>query len=253
MNDLEKYFRENTGRLIHKCAHYFDIYETYFSKYRGKEVVILEIGVNHGGSLQMWKYYFGDKAKIYGVDINPECKKLEEKGVEIFIGSQADKAFLKELTKKIPPIDILIDDGGHTMRQQIVTFEELFRHVKEDGIYICEDLHTSYWLRYGGGDKRKGTFIEYSKNFVDKLNAQYSEQRSLKADDFTVSVKGVHFYNGMLVIEKGKTKSYEIEKTGEPALDAESIKNRTPKLLRGTGYVINSILRFFNLPGILRN
>ncbi|MFP4369831.1 MAG: hypothetical protein ACLFR2_09645 [Candidatus Kapaibacterium sp.] len=62
MNDLEKYFRQNDARLIHKWNHYFDIYDRHFSKFRGKEIILLEIGVSHGGSLQMWKSYFGDKA-----------------------------------------------------------------------------------------------------------------------------------------------------------------------------------------------
>jgi hypothetical protein len=254
MNDLELYFRHNPGHLIHKCVHYFDIYDQYFSKYRGKEIVLLEIGVNHGGSLQMWKHYFGIKAKIYGIDINPECKKFEEENVKIFIGSQSDRSFLKTITSQIPAIDILIDDGGHNMQQQIRTFEELFGHVKKDGIYLCEDLHSSYRLGYGGGYKRRGTFIEYSKNFVDKLNAHYSEQTSLKVDSFTKSVRGVHYYNGLLVIEKGEIINFHDEKTGQLAL---SSKTSETKILKGlykiayfTLYTINSILRFFRLPGI---
>ncbi|HTA27910.1 MAG TPA: class I SAM-dependent methyltransferase [Bacteroidia bacterium] len=255
MNDLEKYFRNNPGRLIHKCMQYFDVYETYFSKYRGKELVLLEIGVSHGGSLQMWKHYFGDNVKIYGLDINPECKKFEEPGIKIFTGSQSDRSFLKTMLTEIPPIDVLIDDGGHTMQQQIITFEEAFHHVKKDGIYICEDLHTSYWLKYGGGHKRKGTFVEYSKNFIDKLNAYYSEQSSFKADAFTKSVRGVHFYNGMVVIEKGEIIDFSIQKTGVPALSESFGASRLPKqLLKPANailFVINSILRFFRLPGII--
>lgn len=115
----------------------------------------------------MWKNYFGPKAKIYGIDVNPKCKELEEENIKIFIGSQADRKFMKEIKKLIPPVDILIDDGGHTMHQQIVSYEELFDHVKNNGVYLCEDVLTSYWLKYGGGNKRKGTFIEYSKNFID--------------------------------------------------------------------------------------
>ncbi|HTB32156.1 MAG TPA: class I SAM-dependent methyltransferase [Bacteroidia bacterium] len=255
MNDLEKYFRENPGRLIHKCVQYFDVYERYFSKYRGKEAVVLEIGVSHGGSLQMWKNYFGDKVKIYGIDINPECKKFEEENIKIFIGSQSDRNFLKTIKSQIPLIDILIDDGGHTMQQQIITFEEMYSHVKSDGIYLCEDLHTSYWLKYGGGHKRKGTFVEYSKNFIDKINAQYSEQSSLKADSFTKSVRGLHYYNGMLVIEKGEITDLSIEKTGTPSLSETTDVSRLPKSLAKPANVIlftvNSILRFFRLPGII--
>jgi len=124
----------------------------------------------------MWKDYFGDKARIFGVDINPECKKFEEKNIEIFIGSQSDRKFLKKVKENIPKIDILIDDGGHTMLQQIVTFEEIFQHIDANGVYLCEDIHTSYWLNFGGGHKRNKTFIEYSKNFIDLINAHHSEE-----------------------------------------------------------------------------
>ena len=138
----------------------------------------MKSGYQQGGSLQMWKDYFGKDAKIYGIDINPQCKELEEPNIKILIGSQSDRNFLKEVRRQIPPIDILIDDGGHTMVQQIVSFEELFDYVKEDGVYLCEDLHTSYWIEYSGGHKRRGTFIEYSKNFIDYLNAYHSQQKS---------------------------------------------------------------------------
>jgi cephalosporin hydroxylase len=212
MNDLEKYFKNNEGRIISKWMHYFDIYDRHLSKYRNKEIVILEIGVYQGGSLQMWRNYFGQKAKIYGIDINPRCKELEEDNIKIFIGSQSDRKFLKDVKEKIPPIDILIDDGGHTMRQQIISFEELFSHVKKDGVYICEDLHTSYWLNFGGGFKRRGTFIEYSKNFIDYLNAYHSEQNNLKVNEFTKSVNALHYYDSVIVIEKSERVKPHIEK-----------------------------------------
>lgn len=129
MNDLERHFTENTGGLIHKWKHYFEIYDRHFSRFRGTDVHVVEIGVSHGGSLRMWKQYFGHNAKIFGVDINPHCKKLEEEQIEIFTGDQENREFLKSLAEKIPRMDILIDDGGHTMKQQINTFEELISHV----------------------------------------------------------------------------------------------------------------------------
>jgi cephalosporin hydroxylase len=210
MNDLEKYFKNNTKRIIYKWEHYFNIYERHFSKFRNKEIVVLEIGVDRGGSLQMWKDYFGDKAKIYGVDINPNCKHLEEENVQVFIGDQADRNFLNNIKKLIPKVDILIDDGGHTMIQQINTFEELFNHVKDDGVYLCEDLHTSYWDvepnrdYYGGGYKNPSTFIEYSKNFIDYLNAYHSKNNLLQVSEFTKSVDSIHYYDSILVIEKSR-------------------------------------------------
>lgn len=201
MNDLEAYFKQNNKRVIDKWHHYFEIYERHFSKYRNKEIVLLEIGTFQGGSLQMWKHYFGDKAKIYGIDINPDCKQVEEENIKVIIGSQSDRNFLRNAIKEIPPIDILIDDGGHTMQQQIVSFEELFDHIKPDGTYLCEDLHTSYWDSFGGGYKLPGNFIEYSKELIDKLNAWHFK-KSNDIDSFTKSANSMHYYDSMLVIEK---------------------------------------------------
>ncbi len=203
MNDLEKYFTENTGRLIHKWRHYFEIYDRHLSRFRGSEVHVVEFGVSQGGSLQMWKQYFGPHSKIFGIDINPHCKKLEEEQIEIFIGDQEDRGFLRSLTQKIPKIDILIDDGGHTMKQQINTYEELFSYIDENGVYLCEDIHTSYWPRWGGGYKKRSTFVEYSKNFIDCIHAWHSAKTSrLKITEFTKSVHSLHYYDSILVIEK---------------------------------------------------
>jgi hypothetical protein len=213
MNDLEAYFKQNNKRVIDKWHHYFEVYDRHFSKYRNKEIVILEIGTFQGGSLQMWKHYFGDKAKIYGMDINPDCKQVEEENIKIFVGSQSDRHFLRDVIKEIPPIDILIDDGGHTMLQQIVSFEELFDHIKPDGVYLCEDLHTSYWDDYGGGYKLPGNFIEYSKELIDKLNAWHYKKAS-EVDSFTRSANSMHYYDSMLVIEKHPRTEPSTSRTG---------------------------------------
>ena len=257
MNDLEKYFRQNNKRLIYKYLHYFDIYDRHFNHYRNKEVVILEIGVSQGGSLQMWKEYFGEKSRIFGIDVDPRCKNLEEENIKIFIGSQSDKNFLREVKTQIPPIDILIDDGGHTMVQQIVSYEELFDSIKEDGIYLCEDLHTSYWESYGGGYKRKGSFIEYSKNFIDFLNAYHSKQRSLRVNGFTKSVESIHYYDSIIVIEKKKREEPPYaEKTGNVSFTTEyaesSIKRKLYMMKFFFINTINLILQFFGIKYSLR-
>ncbi len=215
MNDLEKFFNQNNGKQLHKWLHYFDIYERHFANLRGKEIAILEIGVFQGGSLEMWRDYFGPKAKIYGIDINPACKQLEGENIEIFIGSQEDRAFLRDVKKKMPKLDLIIDDGGHTMSQQIVSFEELFDHVKDDGTYLVEDTHTSYWGSHGGGYKKRGSFIEYTKNFIDYMHAWYSNEKGrLDVNDFTRTVKGLHYYDSIVVIEKGLKTKPVVKKTG---------------------------------------
>jgi hypothetical protein len=216
MNDLERYFYNNPGRTIHKWKHYFEIYERHLARYRDKQVTLVEIGVARGGSLQMWKQYFGPKARIIGVDINPECTAYAEEHIEVLIGNQEDRTFLRSLAERIPNIDVLIDDGGHTMLQQITTFEELFPRIAPDGVYVCEDLHTSYWHGYGGGYRSPSSFIEYSKNFIDYIHAWhapkpgkpqrkkwYRQQRpSIAISDFTRSAHSLHYYDSVLVIEK---------------------------------------------------
>lgn len=258
MTDLEKYFRHNDEKLIHKWAHYFDIYDRHFSKYRGKELTILEIGVSQGGSLQMWKNYFGDKVTVYGIDIDPRCKELEEDNIHIFIGSQSDRKFLQDVKNSIPKVDILIDDGGHHMIQQIVSYEELFGHIKDDGVYLIEDLHTSYWLKYGGGLRRKGTFIEYSKNFIDELNAYHSEQTNFKVNEFTKTVNSIHYYDSIIVIEKmPKSKPFS-EMSGNLKFDnyAKRKEEVSSKIRPNTSFSkkftnsFNKLLRAFNLPNI---
>ena len=89
------------------------------------------------------------------------------------------------------------------MRQQINTFEELFPKISENGIYLCEDIHTSYWKDYGGGYKKSKSFIEYSKNFIDYINAWHSRNNNkLNVNDFTKSTNSLHYYDSILVIEK---------------------------------------------------
>ncbi len=205
MNDLRRYFNANTENMIRKWEHYFDIYDRHLSKFRNKEVHILEFGVLHGGSLRMWKEYFGPKATIYGVDINPQCKELEEEQIEIFIGDQKDKRFLESLASILPQVDILIDDGGHDMKQQINTYEVLFPIIDSQGVYICEDLQTSYFGSYGGGFRNKKSYIEYSKSFIDAIHAWHcKDQVGNSITDFTRSVDSLHYYNSVLVVEKRK-------------------------------------------------
>ncbi len=252
MNDLRKYFDNNTNRVIHKWEHYFEIYDRHFSAYRDKEIVILEIGVFQGGSLQMWKNYFGPKAKIYGIDIDPDCKKFEEENIEIFIGSQSDKHFLADIKSKMPKIDILIDDGGHTMNQIKTSFLELFDHVKAAGVYAIEDLHTSYWLDYGGGYKRRGTFNEFSKNLIDSIHAWHSKQASFKTDHYTRTVHSLHYYDSITIIEKRTMKEPVSLSSGVQIGDPFAAWRRTPvkKFFRKLGRGLNTLLAALRLPSI---
>ena len=251
ISQIENYFYNNKKNLIHKWDHYFEIYDRHFKKYKDKDVVLLEVGVSRGGSLQMWSDYFGQGSKFFGIDIDPRCKEFENENTKIFIGSQSDRKFLNYVKDNIPPVDILIDDGGHYMNQQIILFEELFGYVKKNGVYLCEDTHSSYWLFFGGGYKRRGTFIEYSKNFIDMLNAFHSEQSKYKTNNFTKSVNSIHYYDSVLVIEKRKREKPKDVVSGIISFGGNKKENYKPnykpffknKFLQ----TINRILRIFNL------
>jgi hypothetical protein len=209
MNELEDFFFHKSPKLeIFKAHHYFDIYDRHFRKFMGRKPRILEIGVRKGGSLEMWRHYFGGECEIFGVDVNEDCRNVEKhlKGVKIFIGDQEDRTFWRNFKNETPTLDIIIDDGGHKMQQQIVTFEELYGHMSSDGVYLCEDIGTSYFAAYGGGLERQGTFIEFSKTLIDKLNAWHWQERN--TGDYSTFVKqtnSLHFYDNVVVIEREQT------------------------------------------------
>src|ERR1700719_2091673 len=162
MPSLEELFDRGTGGRCSKWRHYFEIYERYFSRFKGTECAYLEIGVQLGGSLDIFKEYLGDRTRVVGVDLNPECKQWEREGVEILIGDQSDAAFMGGVVVPKGPFDIIIDDGGHIPDQQLVSFLTLFPHLKEGGVYLVEDLHTTFWL--GGQTSRFGiNFYDFAR------------------------------------------------------------------------------------------
>ena len=198
---LHQYFINNGHRSLHKWFHYFDVYESHFERFRGLAPVVMEIGVFGGGSLSMWKSYFGEGAKIIGLDINPDCKKYEGEGIEIFIGSQTDTAVLDSVLAKYPKIDILIDDGSHRMDHVNATFDHMYERISPNGIYFVEDMHTAYWPRWGGGLELPGTFIENSKKKIDDINAVHSKGARAPSK-FTSSTKSISFYDSIVVFER---------------------------------------------------
>lgn len=203
--ELREYFENNqNNNMIDKWLHYFEIYERHFRPFVGKKIKVLEIGIWQGGSLKMWKEYFGEQAEIIGVDIEPITKKFEEERIKIYIGDQSNRKFLNKLIEKEGQFNIIIDDGGHFMNQQIISFQELYKSIVDGGIYLCEDNHTSYWARYGGGYKKSNTFIEYTKNLIDDLHAYHSENSELKVNWFTENITGIHYYDSVIVFDKKK-------------------------------------------------
>jgi hypothetical protein len=135
-------------------------------------VTFCEIGVLNGGSLFMWRNYFGADTRIIGIDLNPEAKKWETHGFEIFIGNQGDEKFWKNTLPYIGKIDVLLDDGGHTYKQQVVTVESVLDSISDGGIIVIEDVQTSYLKGFG---PRKYSFVNYTKYLIDRINLRSGE------------------------------------------------------------------------------
>jgi 23S rRNA U2552 (ribose-2'-O)-methylase RlmE/FtsJ len=179
MKNYEEVFKHHDGFVSSKWVHYFYIYDRIFAEYRSKNkpLTILEIGVDRGGSLEIWKKYLPKGSKIHGVDINPECTKINfSEDIFFHLGSASDRNFMETAFKDIE-FDIILDDGSHTCSDVIETFKIMFPKTKNGGLYVVEDLHTSYWGGYlggyEGGFRKKGTSIEFFKDFIEAIHGDY--------------------------------------------------------------------------------
>jgi len=203
MGFFDDVMERTDGRLLTKWAHYFDVYERELNTLQGRDIRFLEIGIFKGGSIPMWTRFFGPGAHMVFADIDPACRALGEAGTHIEIGDQSDPAFLAELAAKHGPFDVIIDDGGHQMDQQITSFEGLWPHLSDGGLYIVEDTHTSYWPGFGGGYRAPSSFIEYAKGLIDKMHSWYTDQDDLfPFDDMARQMRNVRFHDSIVVIEK---------------------------------------------------
>jgi len=214
---MNKIPREITNLAIYKAfkkspykstkhLSYFDTYNELLNKYRGKSITFVEVGVLDGGSLFMWRNFFGKKARIIGIEFNPEAKKWEKEGFEIYIGSQSDEKFWSNLFKKIGLVDIVLDDGGHTNQQQIVTAHKCIPFIKDDGLLIIEDTHTSYMTKFGNPSKY--SFINWSKTIIDNIN---SRCKGINASNLVYKnyVHSVSFFESIVCFKINRNKSID--------------------------------------------
>jgi hypothetical protein len=197
-------FLRSDARLVSKWKHYFPAYERHFGRFVNGDVLMIEIGCGEGGSLPMWKAYFGPHARIVGLDIRPECAAFKEDQIEVRIGDQSDPKFLSAVCAEFGVPDILLDDGSHQMPHIHASFNYLYPKMRPNSVYMVEDLHTAYWANFGGGLGSPASFIETSKNLIDELNADHVRNNELLPNDFTRSTLSMHFYDSIIVFEKGR-------------------------------------------------
>ena len=180
---IEAWEREGDRASIHKAPvvqrlgeeevpkKHMHVYHQYFDAIRevsrtfGRPVRVLEIGVQSGGSIEMWRQYFGGNVQLFGVDIEPECNELADDNFTVFIGDQGDVRFIRSVAEKVQgKLDVIIDDGSHIPNHQVMAFEHLYPLLQPHGVYICEDLPYNY-----KDSRPTGSFIELVKGLVDQL------------------------------------------------------------------------------------
>jgi SAM-dependent methyltransferase len=221
-SDLERWFRSGNAVGVFKWQHYFDVYDRHFRHLRGRSSVkVLEIGVFKGGSLRMWKEYFGPGTTVVGLDIDETCRRFENapNRIHVRIGDQESVTFLAAVNREFGPFDVIIDDGGHTTAQQIQSFTNLYlAGLTEEGIYLVEDLHTNYWPEYLTHPDNL-TFVDLAGRLAHKLHDPYfgrcddferfdikHPQRieTIEVSAFCAVTRSIHFYDSIVVFERAR-------------------------------------------------
>jgi SAM-dependent methyltransferase len=217
LDKISKFYGTDKSSEIHN---YCEKYEKYFPFDRLEPIKILEIGVYDGQSLNTWKHYYPNSIVI-GIDIMEKClmHKNTNNNIWVEIGSQNDAEFLKYVSEKWGPFDMILDDGSHINSDVIFSFLNLFDSVKTGGIYVVEDCSTSYWEEFGGGFRKENTMIEHFKNLIDDVNfnGEYQEifwnvharredylinQMKEKGINIRFDIESINFLNGIIILTR---------------------------------------------------
>jgi hypothetical protein len=201
---IHKLFLNNGGNICNKWIHYLDIYEKHFAKFVGKKFTMFEIGVSKGGSVEMWRDYFGKDVTIVGIDIDKKCKQYEGEQINIEIGDQSDWNFLQMLIDKYGIPELVIDDGSHIMKDLIASFNFLYPLLKDGSIYLAEDLHTCYISEpYNGNGVN--TFMNLVKTHIDELstgNLKVQVNNNRELSEIWATTNSITCYDSIVVYEK---------------------------------------------------
>ena len=182
---------------------FIQLYEKYFSSFRNSKINILEIGVDNGDSLRIWREYFTN-ANICGIDILKKDFKIDN--TEILQGDQSDKNFLSTIIQKYKNFDIIIDDGSHLKKDVIKSFHLLFPYLNNEGLYVVEDMQTSYNHFFGGNPfdlKYSNSHMNFFKHLTDRLNYQEIANPFYISNKYDAKIINISFYRNLVFVRKG--------------------------------------------------
>lgn len=222
-NPLDKLALKYGTDKSSQSHNYTKLYDTYFSSMRNEPIRFLEIGILNGSSALMWENYFGN-ASLYFIDIDEKSIYSAQKALSTrshcYKVDQSNVNSLLSFTQQSGGnFDIILDDGGHTMQQQITSFKTLFPFLKENGVYIIEDLHTSFWKNWGGSGTQtnpkadNATTIGYLKELLTDINIIGGYTGCADTEKCPTNLKNnltylqqhilsMHFYNSVCFIFK---------------------------------------------------
>lgn len=224
MKSLFQLYREHQGKVSDKWSIYLAEYDRVFSEYRNKPVRMLEIGIQNGGSLEIWGKYFEAAELFVGCDINPDCAQLsyEDPRVQVVVGDANAVNTKIEILSHSAQYDLIIDDGSHYSSDIVKSFSHYFRHLKQGGIFVAEDLHCSYWKAYEGGLYYPYSSLAFFKRLVDIVNHEhwgiakerkqlirgFSEEYQTDFDEWDLAqIHSIEFFNSVCIVRKRAAQS----------------------------------------------
>lgn len=253
---LRELYAAHTGKVSDKWALYLDEYDRLFDSWRDKPVRLLEIGVQNGGSLEIWRRYFPRAQAIVGCDINPDCARLGygDPRIELVVADACDAAACAGLWENHPEFDIVVDDGSHFSGDIVRAFLLHFPRLAGGGLYVVEDLHCSYWDKFDGGLYDPYSAIAFFKRLVDIVNHEHWGIDKPRAEvlrgllrhhgcegdpeEIVAAVQGVAFSNSVCVVRKA---GEEANTLGEQIVGGESeIVVPGRKRLHGRAYGLSA-------------
>ncbi|MEO7547854.1 MAG: class I SAM-dependent methyltransferase [Ramlibacter sp.] len=216
---LRQLYDIHVGKVSDKWSSYLEVYDRVLGMYRSTPVRLLEIGIQNGGSLEIWAKYFETAQTLIGCDINPDCAKLAyaDPCIHVLVGDAGTSEILQRVTALSPLLDIVIDDGSHQSRDMVRNFSLYFPQLADGGVFIAEDMHSSYWSQFGGGLSHPYAGMTFYKQLADVIHAEYwgvpKDGRDLLAKtlqfhecdiDSTVlsHVHAIEFRNSMVIVTK---------------------------------------------------
>ena len=243
MDTLKNLHENHQGKVSDKWTRYLEDYDPILTPYRNQAINLLEIGVQNGGSLEVWSKYFPEATHIIGCDINEKCQDLhyEDPRIQVIIGDAGTEATKQQILTIVPTFDIIIDDGSHTSGDIVRNFAHYFDRLNDNGTFIIEDLHCSYWQEFDGGLYHPYSAINFLKNLADIVNHEHwglplrnSETLEEICQHYNVitpsslaHIHSVEFINSVCIIKKRTPNENELGVRIIAGQEAAVVENKT--------------------------